>query len=259
MRAPVGTFTRSTTLPQVTSMLNPLRPAPTHAPRPHPTDEAVLTSAIAPRLAQVRQWMEVAGATVTADDAQLTNCIAVAMKVGGTDPFRSGLALSVAAGFPTDFALTQVLAEIAQRIPEAHRDVTRVWVVENGLRLPCKDGDEIEWLSPHGEPRAGKVVACDNAFAAVAVEVAADGGQSSGVHVRVLMERIFANRSQARFDPEVPVLGQTYADAPAMAAANPGRASDGALTGTSPGVNLNDFAPKRVASMTPSDGPTRAA
>lgn len=240
-------------------MLRPLRPTPADAPRPHPTDDAVLESAIAPRLAQVRDWLTNSGSSVSVDDAQLTNCIAKAMKVGGNDPFRAGVALSVAAGFHTDFALVQALADIKQFIPEAHRDVTRRWVVENGLRLPCKDGDAIEWLSPQGEPRSGKVVACDNAFAAVAVEVASSDGHSAGVHVRVLMERIFANRSQRRYDLERPALGVTYDDAPALAAANPGRASEGALTGTSPGVNLNGWVAPQTAAAQGFDGPNRVA
>lgn len=241
-------------------MLRPLRQTPAHAPRPQPTDHAVLARAIGPRLAQVRAWLDESESPTTVDDDQLLNFLSIALRVGGGDPFRAGVALSVSAGFHTDYGLVKLLAEIMRYAPEAHRDVCRVWVVENGLRLPCKDGDEIEWLSPAGEPRAGKVVATDNAFAAVAVELASDAGFGSGVHVRVLMEQIFANRTQARFEPEVPVLGARYEDAPAIAAAHPGRASDTTLTGTSPGVNLNDFKPKAVerGAFGGGDGPRAA-
>lgn len=238
-------------------MFQPLRPTPLHAPRPLPTDAPVLQAALTLRLPAIRAWLDASASTTNVTDEQLLNVLCAAMRVGANDPFHSSVALSLQAGFAPDYDLVKLLAEAAQFIPEAHRDVTRLWVIEHGLRLPCKDGDEIEWLSPAGEPRAGRVVASDNSFAAVAVEVASDSGHGSGHHVRVLMERIYANRTQSRYDPESPALGQSYEDAGAMAHANPGRASDGALTSTSPGVNLNDFKPHAVPSTT--DGPVHAA
>lgn len=228
-------------------MLRPLRQTPANAPRPQNTDHAVLASAIVHRLAQVRAWIDDCGVTVTATDEQLTNCVIHALRTGGLDAFRAGVALNVGMNVPTNYALVKVLADIIQFVPEALRDETRLWVLAHGLRLPCKKGDEIEWLSPSGEPRAGKVIGTDNAFAACICEIASANGFPSGVAVRVLMESIYANCTQQRYDLETPVLGITYPDAPALAAANPGRGSETTLTGTSPGINLNEFDPQAYA------------
>ena len=85
------------------------------------------------------------------------------------------------------------------------------------------------------------------ALAAVVAEVASADGLTSGLHVRVLMESIYLNRSQRRYEPETPVLGRRYADAPALAARYPAQSEGLMRTSTVPGVNLNDFDPHKHA------------
>lgn len=220
-------------------MLQPLRQTPAHAPRPRLNDDQVLARAIDGRLAEVQAWLLSVGLAARADhDGYVAFAVKKALQ-DDVEPFRAAVFLAEKQGWPADLELGRILERLVYDLPDALRYQTRLWVVENGLRLPCKDSDAIEWLSPSGDPRSGKVIACDNALATALCEVAADGGEMGGLHVRVLMESIYANRTQQRWGQETPVLGQHYDDAPALGATL--RAKDYIPSGSFPGVNLNTF------------------
>lgn len=194
-----------------------LRPTPVHAPRPQVLDITVIARSIDGRRTEFEGWLAAAG--LHASPEMVDFAIDTALRAGRFEAYRAARKLEDNLGWPADAPLVRLLDQVLTQLPALHREVTREWVLEQGYRVPAAEGDAIEWLSPEGEPRSGRVAAVAKLQGMAYCVIGDTDPADEQFHVRVPGEAIYANITQARYEIEEPVLGARYEDAPALAAA----------------------------------------
>uniref|UniRef100_A0AB74UGU8 Uncharacterized protein n=1 Tax=Caulobacter phage BL57 TaxID=3348355 RepID=A0AB74UGU8_9VIRU len=228
-----------------TTTASVLRPTSPSDPRPTAVDAAVLKLAIGRALPAVMEWARLRQPDFTAAHAEYA--LVEAMEVAGLDPFRIGVVLASRFNWSVDYALVRMLDAVVEAMPSAYRAVVGRWVARTGIRFPAKEGDTVEFFDIQGVRRVGIVqgVAALTASAYVRPTV---GVEVSDTVLEIAAEAVAANITQGRYEPERPILGARYDDAPALAAkaeAERPRRTDAAASPETPAPfpHLTDFRP----------------
>lgn len=214
--------------PPFHTVFKPLRPVPAGDPRPDPMSPTVVRVAVEPIADALLAWCN--GRVPVLDTEAVIFSVTVAVIHAGADSFRIGTTLREQFHFPVDRALITLLDEVVDRLPAALKIVVGKWSARNGMRFPAKDGDLIEFLDDTETPVAARVYAVDKLLCLALVI-----RQSDERTTRVCAEQVIANRTQSRYEPETPVLGARYENAPALMEA----------------ANAEDRARKRAGAATP--------
>lgn len=167
-----------------------LRTPPSGDQRPEPLSDAVVRRAAQSRIADVMAWLKPRLPTLTEDEA--VQVIAAGIKAGGSDGFRTGVAIKAEAGWPIDMDACLLLRDCCEYLAFALRVETRAWALRVGIRFPGADKQAIEWIEPSGRRRSGTIVACDHGTASAMVEPKS-GLLEAGPPKRVYAESVIAN------------------------------------------------------------------
>lgn len=189
----------------------PLRTPP--SPRPQPLDEAVLLRAAQARHPSIDRWASAAGFNIGAE--AMDAALVIAMSAARLEPYRMCRVLEEHFLMRPDYELVRMIGSMVEHHADVLRLVVREWVAATGHRFPGEKDNQIEYVVASGHRHMGYVRGIDRGLAVGYVTLNYD--QDSTVHT-VFAENVISNISQDRHDPETPVLGQRYDNAPALAA-----------------------------------------
>ncbi|AFU87844.1 hypothetical protein CcrKarma_gp327 [Caulobacter virus Karma] len=214
-------------------------------PRPTAIDPDVLALAIGKVLPDILGWARLRQPGF--GEADVHHAVVTALHIAGLDAFRLGVVLASQFNWSVDYSLVRLLDSVIEALPTAYRAVTGRWVARTGTRFPAKEGDTIEFLDAAGRRRVGKVVGVA-ALTATAYVQPAVGTEFTDPPVEIAAEAVVANVTQKRYQPEHPILGARYDDAPtlgALAEAERARRTDAAASPRTPAPHphLTDFRP----------------
>lgn len=191
-----------------------LRPVPTGDPRPDLDSDSVLDRSLLLYADPLRDWARgKVPLNLIGEDGVLIS-LKAAIRNQGPDAFRVGWALKEAFNWPVNTDLVMLLHRCFLTLAESRRIEVAAWAVRCGMRFSGEKGDTVEWIDIVGDRKAGTVYGLVQKQAGAWVTRASDDA-----HEWVPAECLVGNITQSLYGEQPVILGATYEDAEALAAA----------------------------------------